>query len=427
MKPNNFPERVIWYSIVGTYGFYLIGGLYILAPAIAWILLFYLGKKLWEQTESTPSLEKIAIPWTVWLWIVGMLVEELALIIGHLDFNLGTAMLVKSSIGWAKGWALLAIFPLIGCLPIRPQLIYRAVCIVGLQTLILLPIFILAYILHLPSQLYISPLQIVGGPGPEFFNVLLYEIDLDGTPRWRLFTPWAPALGLVANIYFVLALQEKNNKWRWFGILVSLIMSLISKSRLALLSLPVVLFISWCLSNLTQPIVLISIGFTSFLVSMFASPIFNLVNEFWGKIKGARASSTRVRAALWRIAFERWHEAPIWGHGIVERGPHLVEYVVIGSHSTWASLLFVKGVIGFIAFIIPLLFSFLYLLFNAQKSQTARVSLSILLILFFSSFGENLEMLAYLFWPGLIIMGIAFKEKTRFSLSSYTDCESISV
>ncbi len=427
MKPNNFPERIIWYSIVGTYGFYLIGGLYILAPAIAWILLFYLGKKLWEQTESTPEAEKIAIPWTVWLWIVGMLVEELALIIGHLDFNLGTAMLVKSSIGWAKGWALLAIFPLIGCLPIRPQLIYRAVCIVGLQTLILLPIFILAYILHLPSQLYISPLQIVGGPGPEFFNVLLYEIDLDGKPRWRLFTPWAPALGLVANIYFVLALQEKNNKWRWFGILVGLIMSLISKSRLALLSLPVVLFISWCLSNLTQPIVLISIGLTSFLVSMFASPIFNLVNEFWGKVKGARASSTRVRAALWRIAFERWHEAPIWGHGIVERGPHLVEYVVIGSHSTWASLLFVKGVVGFIGFVIPLLFSFLYLLFNAQKSQLARVSLSILLILFFSSFGENLEMLAYLFWPGLIIMGIAFKEKTRFSLSSYTDCESISV
>ena len=411
MKPNNFPERIIWYSIISTYGFYLIGGLYIVAPVIAWILLFYIVNKLWQQNESTPEAEKIIIPWTVWLWIIGMLIEEVALIIGHLDFNLGTALLIKSSIGWARSWALMAIFPLIGCLPIRPQLLYRAVCILGLQTLILLPIFILAYILHLPNQLYVSPLKIVGGPGPEFFEVLLYEIDLDGTPRWRLFTPWAPALGLVANIYFVLALQEKSKKWRLYGILAGLIMSLISKSRLALLSLPVVLVTSWSLSQLTKPIILISMGFMSFLTSIFSSQILNVVSEFWDKVKGARADSTRVRGALWRIALERWHEAPIWGHGVVERGPHLVEYMFIGSHSTWASLLFVKGIVGFFAFAIPFLLSFLHLLFNTQKSQTARVSLSIILILFFASFGENLETLTYLFWPGLVMMGIAFKEK----------------
>lgn len=422
MKPNNFPERIIWYSIIGTYGFYLIGGLYILAPVIAWILLFYAVNKLWEQNENTPDDEKIIIPWTVWLWIVGMLIEEVALIIGHLDFNLETGMLIKSSIGWARGWALMAIFPLIGCLPIRPQLLYRAVCVLGLQTLILLPIFILAYILHLPSQLYVSPLQIVGGPGPEFFEVLLYEIDLDGTPRWRLFTPWAPALGLVANIHFVLALQEKSKKWRLCGTSAGLIMSLISKSRLALLSLPAVLLLSWSLSNLTKPIILIFMGFMSFLTSLFASPILNVVSEFLDKVKGARADSTRVRAALWRIAFERWHEAPIWGHGIVERGPHLVEYMFIGSHSTWGSLLFTKGIVGFFAFAIPFLFSFLHLLFNTQRSQMARVSLSILLILFIASFGENLESLTYLYWPGLIMMGIAFKEKVQAQVFEVIKC-----
>lgn len=45
MKPQNFPEKIIWYSLIGTYGFYLIGGMYILAPVIAWVLLAYLGKK----------------------------------------------------------------------------------------------------------------------------------------------------------------------------------------------------------------------------------------------------------------------------------------------------------------------------------------------------------------------------------------------
>ncbi|BAY33482.1 hypothetical protein NIES2107_53780 [Nostoc carneum NIES-2107] len=413
MKPSNFPETIVWYSIIGTYFFYLIGGLYILAPVVAWVLLIYLFYKIWQADEHTPDIEKINLSWAMWLWIMGMLVMQLAVIIGHLDFNLGTAMLIKSSIGWAKGWALLAIFPLIGYLNIRPQLIYRAVCIVGLQTLIILPVCILAYFLHLPQELYVSPLEIVGGPGPEFFNVMLYEIELDGTPRWRLFTPWAPALGLVANVYFVLALQEKNNKWRWCGIIACVIMSLISKSRLALISLPIVLATSWGLSNLTQPIFLIFLGFTSFLISLFVSPLLNTLNELWDKVKGARAASTRVRAALWRIAFERWHDAPIWGHGIVERGPHLVEYVVIGSHSTWASLLFVKGIVGLISFVIPLFFSFLDVVFKAKDSKVARVSLSILIILLFATFGENLEMLVYLFWPGLVLMGIASKEEPK--------------
>jgi hypothetical protein len=39
------------------------------------------------------------------------LVMEVALIMGHLNWELGTGKLIKSSVGWAKGWALIAIFP----------------------------------------------------------------------------------------------------------------------------------------------------------------------------------------------------------------------------------------------------------------------------------------------------------------------------
>lgn len=412
MKPNNFPERIIWYSIIGTYVFYFIGGLYILAPAIAGILLFYLGKKLWEQTDTTPENEKITIPWTIWLWIVGMLIEEVALIIGHLDFDLGTGLLIKSSIGWAKGWALMAIFPLIGCLPIRPQLLYRAACIVCFQSLLYTPICILASVLHLPQTLYVSPLKAVGGPGPEFFSVILYGIDSDdGLPRWGLFAPWGPALGFVANIYFFLALQEKDSKWRWCGIIGSILMCVVSKSRLGLLCFPIVLIVTWALKNLSQPIFLISMSFASFLTAIVAPTVLEALSVFVDQVKSARASSTRVRAVLWRIALERWKEAPIWGHGTVQPGPHLVEYMKIGSHNTMTSLLFVKGLVGFLAFAVPMACSILDLLIKAQKSETAKVGLSISLILLVYTTGENLEILAYLFWPGLVMMGIAFKNK----------------
>jgi len=126
----------------------------------------------------------------------------------------------------------------------------------------------------------------------------------------------------------------------------------------------------------------------------------------------ARADSSRVRAALARMAYHRWEtEAPVFGHGAVERGPHLVEFMPIGSHHTWHGLLFVKGAVGFVALAVPLAWSFFELLAKAQRDPVARAALGVVLVLVFNSFGENLEILAYLAWPGLLVMGIASRHK----------------
>jgi hypothetical protein len=411
VKPQNFEESVVWYSIIGTYGFYLIGALYILAPAMAWILTGYLFWKLYTQDDSTPLEERIRIPLGVWVWIGTMIVMEVALIVAHLDFSLGVDSAIKSSIGWAKGWALLALFPLIGCLNIRPQLLYRAACIVCLQTLLLFPFFYLGYLLHLPSRLYISPLQMIGGPGPEFFSVELYGIDPEnGQPRWQLFTPWGPALGFVANIYFFCALQEEKTKWRWLGLIGCVVMCLVSASRMALLTTAGVYAFAWLVTNITRPGVLLTLGPTALFGGILSPKIIETIENFTEAFKSARAGSSRVRTALGRIAVQRWEaEAPIWGHGIVERGPHLVEYMPIGSHHSWFGLLFVKGIVGFSALAIALFYSFIDLSLKAQKNSDAKVGLCMLLVIFTYTFGENLEILAYLYWPGLIMIGIGFK------------------
>lgn len=39
-----------------------------------------------------------------------------------------------------------------------------------------------------------------------------------------------------------------------------------------------------------------------------------------------------------------------------------------------------------------------------------------ILILFLYTFGENLEILSYLYWPGLVIMGMAFKGEIQTSI-----------
>ncbi|MEB3309155.1 MAG: O-antigen ligase domain-containing protein, partial [Snowella sp.] len=405
---------VVWYSIIWTYGFYLMGAMYIVGSVLSWILTLYLLFKLWIQTEDTPEEEKIQVPIMIWIWIIGMLVMQVALVIGHLDFELSTGEIIKSSIGWAKGWAALALYPLVGVLNIRPQIIYRATCIVCLHTLIISPLLIIAPILRFPEVLYVSPLRAVGGPSNQFFDVSFYEVDFDGQIRQRLFTPWGPALGFVASIYFVLILSEKNTKWRWYGIIGSIYLGYICKSRLALVSLLLTPILTTLLSRLSRPFVLMALGVVSAIAGAFAPAIITLFNDIMTKFTEARAASSRVRRILKEIAGHRWEtEAPIWGHGVLEAGPHVVEFMPIGSHHTWFGLLFVRGIVGFYALAIPMLLSFFVLVIRSQRHEVARVGLGILITLFLYTFGENLEILAYLYWPGLIVMGIAFKPAPR--------------
>jgi hypothetical protein len=179
ITPENVEERLIWYAITGTYAFYALGALYIVGPMLAWMLgLRLLTHYVWPAFIGRVPL-RVHIPVAIWLWLLGMLVMLLSLVVAHLQFELGTGLLIKSTLGWAKGWALLGLFPLLGCLPIRPRVIYRAGLVVCCHTLLLLPVFVGSYLVRLPSNLYVSPLQILGGPGPEFFTLNLYDNTSD--------------------------------------------------------------------------------------------------------------------------------------------------------------------------------------------------------------------------------------------------------
>jgi hypothetical protein len=415
LQPQNVPERLVWWSIILTYPIWIIGGLYVVGSVLCWLLLVCLLIKILARMDHPEENEEISISPVIWLWIIGMIIMQVALIAGHVNFNLGTGIIIKSSIGWAKGWAALALYPLAGALPIRSSIPTRAICIVGFHTLLIMPLLLLTPNLGLPEVLYVSPLRAIGGPGNEFFDVPLYEIDgSTGDLRWRLFAPWGPALGFVGNINFMICLQEKNRKWKILGIIGSILMCFVCKSRLAQLSIILIPLTTAIIARLRQPLMLITLGVVSYLGGIFATSILTAVSDYWEGFKGARAGSTRVRFALKRIAFHRWEtEAPIWGHGVVEGGPHLVEYMAIGSHHTWAGVLFVKGLVGFVALAVPMLVTLLDMLRRAASCsyRLGSTGLGVIIILFMYTFGENLEILVYLYWPGMLVMGMALQEK----------------
>ena len=95
---------------------------------------------------------------------------------------------------------------------------------------------------------------------------------------------------------------------------------------------------------------------------------------------------------------------------MVVRGSQHVEFMPIGSHHTWFGLLYVKGAVGALALGVPIVWTMIEMLLLAQVSALGQLGLSVCLMLVFYSFGENLEILAYLAWPALVLLGCAFAE-----------------
>ncbi|NRB17409.1 MAG: O-antigen ligase domain-containing protein [Rhodobacteraceae bacterium] len=416
ISPQNPAENIIYKALVWTWPFYAIGALYIVGPVLGWmlgalaILVAYIGPAARPDLRATTP-----IPPVVWAWMIGMAAMLIILWIGLLNFDFGTKPIIRSTIGWAKGWALMALFPLAGAvLPIRRAILVRGQCVVGLWILILAPLMLAAPYIGLPERIFVSPLKAVGGPGPEYFTVFLFTFDPgSGAPRWQFYAPWSPFAALLGVIMVLFALEDDNWRWKTIGVLAGVILILASKSRMGLVGVVVCPAIprllrlsakSWAWQGLAGCLV---------VASMVADGLITSAQSSIRAFKSARSDSTRVRATLQRIATERWEGEAFWfGHGRVAPGSHIVEYMPIGSHHTWYGLLFVKGVAGFLALLLPFIWQFWLAASDTVRSDRGRLPLGIMLVFLLLSFGENIEIEVYLLWPCLLLMGIHAKELT---------------
>ena len=410
ISPRNPAEAMVWKALRWTWPFYFVGALYVVGPVLAWTLAGLAALSLYLGPAVRADLRaRGPVPPIVWGWFMGMAVMLVALWAGHLDWGLGMKQTIKSSIGWAKGWALLALFPFVGAvLPIRREILVRGQCIVGLWTLALLPIMVPAPYAGLPEKIFTSPLKAVGGPGPEYFSVYFFTWDpASWTPRWQFYAPWSPFAALLGVLQVCFALEEKNRKWRAIGIAAGVAMIVLSKSRMGMVGL-----VACTIGPRMLPLLLkgwawqLVAGLTASL-AIVGTALIQGLKDGVAAFKGARADSTRVRETLQRIAGERWQNEAFWfGHGTVQPGAHIVEYMPIGSHHTWWGLLFVKGLVGMLALLLPMLWQTGLVLVDATRNPRGRLPLAVVMTITLLSFGENLEIEAYMMWPGLMILGI---------------------
>jgi hypothetical protein len=415
IKPQNVAERVIWYTIVLSYPMYLLGLVFPVNTTLPWLLLINVGTRFWQQSDRTPVPDQVRIPAIVWVWLIAALTVLLAMLTGLMDFGYDMNELIRSSLSWCRDWALYPIcFTLGSCLRVRPQIIYRAVCNLCAQSIVALGIGVAAFVAKLPELIYDSPIERLTQNGKLFYEVRLYVVDVDsGGVRFTLFAPWAPALGLVACIYLLLVLQESHKGWRTIGVVGATAMLLGSVSRAAFIVLPTSILLIWVWVAANRAYLQLVVGFLLFWLGLLSFQVQQAMELAIDGFVGARKSSSQLRQVIQRMSLERWAEAPIWGHGKEIPGPKVLKGMPLGSHHTWVGLLFNHGVVGFTAILVAVVSTVILLAIQAKVDRLARVALAIMLVLIFTSMGESMEKLAYLIWPALVLVGMAFRVPTE--------------
>ena len=415
MTPRNLPEQIVWYLAIGTYPLYLIGSLYIIVPLVGTVLCV---AALWQwrlQNKDTPVLERVFISPSAWVWLIAGLVIEFAMIVAHFNFDLGLKLMVYSTVNnWYRRWAIVPMFILAGHFYIRPQLMYRAGCIIALETATMIVVGTAIALIGVSEVDYISPLSVFGG-GVDHYHIHLFQNALED--RIFTFTPWPTAAGTLGNFFFFLAWEEKNLKWRSGGIISAFMMVAVSQSRAALICIPFVLVVVWLLRNIFYPRVQLLSSFVCFILGIFSvqiGKVIGLVQEQFTNFRGKDSLySSRTRKILYRMTIKDWwHNAPIWGHGRVpETGPPLVGMMPIGTHNTWLGGLYTFGLVGFTPFAIAAGLSFFNLIIGARKSNTVKVGLCLFMSFFIATFTDSVEYLSYTYWSALLFIGMALREQ----------------
>ena len=419
MQKNKY-EMIVWWTIICTIPLWLIGGIYIVGSILGWALC---ALKIFE-TRIVAKQNTFKTNILVLSWLIGASILLISLLIGHYNFELGLLTTLKSSIGWAKGWALFPLYIVSGFLPIRKEIIIRSIALNSILMLAMVVIGVFVFAFGIEGSIYTSPLRIVSpGNSDAFFDfTLLYRDLATNAIKVRLFAPWSPALGLLANTYFWIIINESDKRIRNIAILSVIVLCIMSVSRAALISITIIPSILYLLTRIKGYLLFYASSLLTTIVSIYYDYIVAFVLDLWFLIRNTRIDSSRIRSLLTEISLQRWmDEAFWWGHGIVIQGPKLVENILVGTHNTWVHLLYAKGLIGLVAFLLPMAILLLLSLMSFLKNKDDKLStscLGIVLVLWQYTVSENLEMLAYLYWPSLLFIGIFFASDSTGRISA---------
>lgn len=345
----SFAERVIYWTIVLTPLCWLSSLQTLLYPGIA-IALLILGFR-WDK------LLRKRLPACTWAWLAMALVMLWTALLGLSSIGAGLTKIAATGVTFVKSY-----FLIFTCLAlpfwhrIRVSLVVRAVAWMAIGYLVAIAIQLVMLFAGVGKAGFTSPLARLMPGDALSLKVSFAEFQpFFGipVPRTALYTPDPPILGVCAVLCFFICLGETNRRLRQFALAGCLAALIISFSRTAWVCFILGILILACFrSRWARQGSLWSASLTALLCGFLGLTLSELINKPLEIFHRARAASSTDREFVVRKTLEAWQEYPWLGWGVIRGSVKWYTYDInLGSFSTYASVLYLHGLVGFIFFI----------------------------------------------------------------------------
>lgn len=346
-------EQIVFWTIILTPLWWILGIQPLLYPAII-IFLFLRSIDLDKIIRNPP-------PICIWSWLAMSLIMLWTALVGISNGSLGMKETLATIVTFAKGYFLIftcLVLPFLNL--IRTVVITRAVAWMAsgylvsicLQVMMLFVGFTEDFIPPWARYFPGNPASfIVQAPTFQaFFGVLV--------PRTTLYFPDPPILGICGLLCFIICLGEPSRSLRRWGLLGSFTALVISQSRLAWICLPISLTIYVVFRSQGARLGSLWTGALAALLctSLGGMTVAELLNKPLEIFTSARPASSTDREFVVRKTLEAWQESPWLGWGVAQGTADWHIYsITLGSFSTYAAVLYLHGVVGFMFFLVALL------------------------------------------------------------------------
>lgn len=416
----SFAERVIYWTIVLTPLWWLLGIQTILYPGVAFFLLVA-GFEL-------DNITKRSLPLCNWAWLGMTVVALITSVVGLDAVGFNPMKTAATMFTLFKGY-----FMIFACITlpfwhrIRVQVITRAVAWMAVSYLVVLIIQLLILAAIGPLPHFLPPLARVI-PGEKLSLMVKFAVFQPffgiPLPRADLYTADPPILGVCALLCFFVCIGEPNQRLRKYAIVGCLACLIISQSRLAWICFPLaLLIINAFRSRYARQGSLWLASFVSFICAILGWTVGDLLSKPLETFNSARADSSKDREYVIKGTIDAWKESPWLGWGIVEKtitwGNGAFE-LPLGTFSSYTQVLYLHGIFGFILFVTSL-FSTLLIFWRpaVEGNIVCQRAFATLIALYILCHATTLTWMAIYFWFLFIWLGAIIVETQHQTVSSW--------
>lgn len=419
LKNFSFSEKVIYWTAILTPIWWLLGIQPLFYPAVA-VFLLAINLRL-------DKLIRHPLPAFIWAWFILTIVSLATAIAGLDEINASFKTIAAALVTFFKSYLMIFAYLVVPFLAqIRVQVVTQAVAWMSVGTLINLVIQLGLLAIGIQDAVFIPVLaRLIPGDAStsllvksakiaEFFGIPL--------PRSLLHTADPPILGAFAVLCILICLTEKDLFLRRLSLAGGIAALIISFSRSAwiglLAALSIILFFRSHQFKQIYLWITATVFWTSSLAELTIQQLFAKPVEIF---TSARENSSETREIVVQKTLEAWQEKFWFGWGIIRGDVWLYEnvYLKLGSFSTYAAVLYLNGIIGFIALLLSLALTLIAFYRPATAGNlSCQISFSALVVLYALIQATPLSWMAIYLWFFFVWLGAVAAENRQHDTSN---------